>query len=58
MFGLCQGERASSKKNRKPPKTGYGKDLSQSKGNGGCCAAAREIKTKNDYEKPEEYVSK
>ena len=25
---------------------------------GGCCAAAREIKTKNDYEKPEEYVSK
>ena len=55
MFGLCQGERASSKKNRKPP--GYGKDLSQSKG-GGCCAAAREIKTKNDYEKPEEYVSK
>ena len=57
MFGLCQGERASSKKNRKPPKTRYGKDLSQSKG-GGCCAAAREIKTKNDYEKPEEYVSK
>ena len=55
MFGLCQGDRSDVKKKiRKPPF----KYMRTSTNGNGCCAAAREVKVKNDYEKPEEYVSR